>query len=181
MKIDIQLEGFDKLIRNLEEMPERIQQAGARALNRAGDQATTQIGRELAEATGAGVRTVREHISVRRATPSDEMEYVISIAGEAMPLGEFGPRETQKGISAKPWGQRRVFPGSFHIPAGGERVFARSSDERLPIRQLWGPSPAKEFEKMNMIDKIRAMVGDAFERRLVHEIGRIGKGDGGDD
>jgi hypothetical protein len=171
VRISIDLTGLNDLVRRLEGMPERMNEAAMHALNRAGDQAVTLIGRELAEATGAGVRTVREHISTKRA--NFDLEYIIEIAGEAMPLSEFAPRETQRGISARPWGERRTFPGTFHIPAGGERVFARASDERLPLKQLWGPSPAKEFERGDMIEKIRAMVGDAFERRFRHEIGRL--------
>jgi hypothetical protein len=179
--IDIKLDtsGLNKLANELEHLD--FKPAISRALNRAGDMAVTQVGRTLAQETGLGVRQVRESIDVDRASPAD-LAYTITVSGRHIPLGEFGARETRAGVSARPWGQRRVFPGSFMIDGD---VVARVGEERLPLRKLWGPSLAVEAGRENVFKDVIDMVQEHFSRRLAHEVSRImpgggSKGGGGD-
>jgi hypothetical protein len=163
----------------------QLPDAVSMALNSAGDAATTVIARELAAETGAHVHDIRESITQDKSTP-DSLEYVITISGEYLPLGEFDPSVTSKGISARPWGTRRVFGGSFEIPATGEgHVFVRMGRERLPIRELWGPSPAREFERGDALQMAKDRVAEVFPLRLAHELqrllGKSGGSDGGSD
>jgi hypothetical protein len=157
-----------------EQMPAAI----SRALNRTGDMATTAVGRELAQETGMHVHDVRDSIEQEKSTP-DTLEYTIVISGEFQPLSEFDPHQTSGGISARPWGERRVFPGTFEIPAAGERVFVRAGRERLPLKQLWGPSLAREFERGEGEQVVRDVVAEVFPERLHHEVfERLLKGEG---
>jgi hypothetical protein len=108
------------------------------------------------------------------------MTYTIVISGEFMPLGEFDPHETRKGISARPWATRRVFGGSFEIPATGEEhVFVRAGRARLPIRELWGPSLGVEFERGDSLQVMRDKVQEVFPQRLEHELQRLLSKSGG--
>jgi hypothetical protein len=152
-----------------------LKPAISRALNRAGDMATTQVGRTLAAETGTGVRQVRESISVSRATPAD-LTYEIAVSGRHIPLSEFAPRETRKGVSARPWGVRRTFGGAFII---GEDVVARQVRERLPLRRLYGPSLPVEAERGQSFKVALELAQEVFERRLQHEVGRALKGSKG--
>jgi hypothetical protein len=122
---------------------------------------------------------VRESITQDKSTP-DSLEYVITISGEYLPLGEFDPHETPKGISARPWATRRTFGGSFEIPATGEgHVFVRMGRERLPIRELWGPSLAVEFQRGKCPQVVNDVVAEVFPERLHHEVfERLLKGEG---
>jgi hypothetical protein len=156
----------------LERAQSEIRPAISRALNRAGDQTTTAVGRQLAEETGLGVRQVRQAMTVRRSTPAS-LVYEISIKGGATPLSEFAPRETRAGVSARPWGKRRVFPSSFMI---GDDVVVRAGRERLPVRRLWGPSLATEAKRGGSYEKALEIARSAFAQRLHHELGRVLKG-----
>ena len=98
MKIDIEIPGLDDLIRRLNNAPASFQTAAARALNRAGDSATTALGRTLSEETGLPVRRVQEEIHTHHASP-DHLEYTIRIEGGAIHLSEFDARQTRRGIS----------------------------------------------------------------------------------
>ena len=75
-----------------------------------------------------------------------------------MSLKEFGARQTAKGVSAAPWGKRRVFPHAFIAPTLGGHVFIREGRSRLPIRKLWGPAIPREMVK----DQSK----EAFERTV---------------
>jgi hypothetical protein len=122
-----------------------------------------------------------ESIEVSRSS-ADNLEYEITVKGGHVPLSDFQPRETNRGISARPWGKRRIFGGTFFGP--GDRVFARESRERLPIRQLWGPSLATKFERGQSYKLALEIAQETFSRRLAREIGRImpggSKGSSGD-
>jgi hypothetical protein len=174
---------IERMAEHFEQVGEQMPAAISRALNRAGDMATTAIGRTLAHETGIAVGAAREAMSQKRSTPGD-LEYVITIEGDFLPLSEFSPHETKKGISARPWGERRVFPSTFFIPGASGHVFARAGRERFPIRELWGPSLAREVERGQTEQVARDTVAEAFPRRLLHEVqrllGKTGGGDGGE-
>ena len=51
--------------------------------------------------------------------------------------------------------------------------------ERLPIRELWGPSLAREFERGQGEQVVRDTVAEVFPERLHHEVfERLLKGEG---
>jgi hypothetical protein len=153
----------------LDHMRREIPGAISRALNRAGDATATVVGRQLSQETGLPVRKVREAMTIRRASPG-HLEYEIKITGGSVPLSEFQPRQTRRGVSARPWARRRVFPSSFMI---GSDVVVRAGRERLPVRRLWGPSLATEAKRGSVYDKALEVARSAFAERLRHELGRI--------
>lgn len=169
--ITIDLTGIDRFTAGYAKKASTVRPAVVRALNRAGDQAATAIGRQLAKETGLGVRRVRDSVRARRASQYD-LVYVIIVPGGAVPLSEFAPRETRKGVSARPWGKRRVFPSTFQGVAG-ERVFKRVGKARLPIKQLYGPDLAKEVERGQSADVVTNVAQEAFAKRIAHEVSRL--------
>ena len=128
---------------------ERLAEAGAaaprilaRALNHEGDKGATQIKRSLAQVTGIKPSQVSVGFRVRRASPGS-LIYEIVQRGDETNLGSFRARQGKRGVSAAPWNQRRVFPGTFVGGAG--RVFHRLGRPRYPIEPLWGPNLAREI------------------------------------
>jgi hypothetical protein len=148
-----------------------FQAATARALNRSADSVATAVSRQLAEESGLGVRAVRQDVDVVDYADSFDLSAEIAVPGEYHLLGEFDPHETQRGISARPWGQRRLFSGSFELPEG--TVVVRQGPERLPLRPLFGPSLAVELERGKSLELAEATVRDVFQRRLDHECERM--------
>lgn len=169
--ITIDLTGIDRLAAGYAKKAGAAGPIVARALNRAGDQATTALGRQLAKETGLGVSKVRGSVHARRASRSD-LVYTIKVDGGAVPLSEFGARQQKKGVSARPWGIRRIFPGTFQGVAGA-RVFKRQGKARLPIQQLYGPDLAKEVERGQSLDVVAKTAQEAFSKRVAHEVARM--------
>src|SRR5581483_6820898 len=104
----------------LERMAELMRRAGAeapraimRAVNWTGDRAYTQVVRALVAQTGAKRNVVVKRVAKRPATLGGRIAYRIQAKSPAMPLSDFDPRLTRRGVSAAPWRTRRVFRHSF--------------------------------------------------------------------
>lgn len=125
----------------------------AQSLNREMRKGRTQMRRVVADVTGASygrVSRVMRDIAASAADP----RYTLTSTDAAMGLEEFKARETRAGVSAAPWGTRRVFPTTFQkggafpkrVPLGmGNRVFSRTGPGRLPIERHFGPAVPNEL------------------------------------
>ncbi|PZU95557.1 MAG: hypothetical protein DI527_00685 [Chelatococcus sp.] len=125
---------------------ERAPTAMARALNHESDKARTQIKRSLAQITGIKPSMISVGFSTRRATASN-LTYEFRQRGSETNLNLFRARQGARGVSAAPWNVRRVFPGTFMVPAYGNKVYERSGDKRFPLSPLYGPNLAREIVK----------------------------------
>lgn len=95
----------------------------ARALNRGGDQARTQVKRSLVAQTGIKYGLINKAVTTERANPS-KLEYSLVATGDETNLNLFGAKQRKRGVSAAPWKKRRIFKSTFIVPALG----ARSTD-----------------------------------------------------
>lgn len=83
-----------------------------RALKRTGNKARTQVIRALTAQTGLKAKVVRK--AVKTIPPNfNSMAYVLASAGGNIGVKFFGPRETEAGVQARPFGKATVFPGTF--------------------------------------------------------------------
>lgn len=142
----------------------------ARTLNWVGDRAQTQVGRTLAKQTGLPYGQVKGALLIMHASPA-RLSYEISASSKRLPLSAFKARQQKKGVSAAPWGERRVFAHTFLGPGG--RVFVREGKGRLPIRQLWGASIAIELVKDAVPKAFDDSIKANLDARLGHELLRL--------
>jgi len=159
--------------------------AGAKALNRAGDQGRTGARRALAKQTGLQQKLLNRAMQVTRANGAT-LEYRVTAKGGDIALKYFAARETRKGVSANPFGQRRVFEGTFirggkfpsRVDIGrGGHVFARVSDSRLPIeKQKSGVIIPQEMVKDESGKAWSLVTHRVLPDRLAHELRRASNG-----
>ncbi|WP_414833590.1 hypothetical protein [Afifella sp. YEN Y35] len=157
-----------------------------RALNRAGDQARTAAGRELAGQTG--LKKAYTGKKLRDGTTrakAGRLLYTIKVQGGDVPLKYFDAKETRKGVSAKPFGKRQVFEHSF-IKGGlfprrkvlnmGGHVFEAATDIGA-----WGrPFEKKKSGVVLPTELVKGATAAAWEKvgtrvlqeRIAHEIKR---------
>lgn len=184
---------------DFEQMAQRLHAAGnqaphvvRRAINRAGDKARTKVARALAKQTGAKYGTVRRALTTRRASYG-MLAYRIVGFGGFLPLSEFSARQRKDGVSAAPWGTRRVFKQAFISSALGGHVFIReraptagdSAREgaqnaqtpkrvgRLPIRELFGPAIPRELLKGDVKATFEATVAAELPIAAERELGAL--------
>lgn len=154
------------------DISKRTPAALARALNWTGDKARTTATRILAQVAGLSYGRTRKEIKTKRAQRYD-LEYDISVSGMPFSLQAFGAHQTARGVSAAPWGQRRIFPHTFIVAKLGGQVFVREGSARMPIRKLWGPSLPKEFVRDVVPKAFIATAEDEFAGRVLHEVERL--------
>ncbi len=119
-----------------------------------------QIGRELSTAQ----KNIKQTIAiVKKATPTGEAKSPSATVRQSktkrIPLRDFGARQNKSGVSykiSKTAGRKQV-KGAFQGPKPGTmkaswrgRVFKRTGASRLPIVQLFGPSPWGVFAKKKL-------------------------------
>ena len=122
------------------------------ALNKVGAEVATQAKTELGNATGLKVGVVAKKIGKDKARRGDE-KYTISIKSKYLNLIEFNGKQTKRGVSAKAWGNRKIYRGAF-IGSGrnsGKRlVFRQHEDDPKKAVTLHGASLPREFHREDM-------------------------------
>ncbi|MBI1202558.1 MAG: hypothetical protein GC182_08610 [Rhodopseudomonas sp.] len=162
----------------------RTPDAVRRALNHSGDIARTKMRRALTEKTGLPYRVIKAATHTTHANYG-ALVYSIKARGGNVRLKFFKPRETQRGVSAAPRGQRRVFPNTFikggqfpnrvGLHMGGE-VFERIGSGHG--RPMFKRARSGVFIPTDMVS---AEVAETFiatglallPGRVAHEVGRI--------
>jgi len=162
---------LDKVARALEEVGREVRdKIIARALNRAGDMAATQIKRVLVKETGLRAGRVAAVMKKIRAGGSRiKFEIVVRDGWSTITAGNFGARETGVGVTHRAWGRSQTARGAFM--AGGV-AYTRQGPQRLPIKALYGPNIAREMERGQSLTVATATVGRVFIPRVLHEIDR---------
>lgn len=152
--------------------PKRMQQIISRVLNHVGGTARTKVKSALAKQMGLPAGTVDSRLITKRAYPGHQ-SFEITAAGRPIPLADFDARQTRHGVSARPWGQRRVFSGTFIVQSLGGQVFRRAGGARLPIVKLWGPSIPREMLRDEVPRVFFEEVHTKLPIRLAHELRRV--------
>lgn len=159
----------------------------ARALNHEGAKGFTQVKRILVKQTGIRYGMISRAVQAKRATRVS-LVYEIEATGNETNLNLFGAVQRKKGVSARPWNVRRMFPHSFIIQRYGGKAYLRvgsasaaTADKlaeygikrtsRFPIRQVYGPNIAREIVKDDSRAAFEAIAPKLVDR-VGHEISR---------
>lgn len=169
-----------------------------RAVNRTGDMARTKVVRALAKQTGLQYGVIRKALKVKRAGGTfmskgtgeitvgegASLSYEIRSSGGDISLKYFRARETRKGVTASPRGERQLFAGSFIMggrfpnrkPAAGlnGHVYRRIGKGRGPLVLLnSGVVIPSEMVSGATANVFMQSVEADLPRRVVHEIGHL--------
>lgn len=84
-----------------------------RIVNQVGNRAKTQVVRNLTKQTGLPRATIVKAIGNPSAARFGKLSYEMVTRGGNVRLKYLDPKETRKGVSAKPFGKRTLFSGTF--------------------------------------------------------------------
>lgn len=109
-----------------------------------------------------------------------------TFSGGKIPLMRFSPRpagvtlrKPPVGVSIMVKAQRKIITGSFvarmkkgfkGVATNHLGVFQRSGDDRLPIKEKFGPSLAEMLDNPAVREGIIQLAADRFQKNLDHEI-----------
>jgi hypothetical protein len=182
------LQRFDNMLKSLG--PKEMTRIGVRGINHTGDKAKTQVIRALTKQTGLKRKVIVKAIKVSRASWGDT-NYVMLTRGGDIALKYFSARETRRGVSASPFGQRKTFPHTF-MRAGWwpDRVTKSNWNGQVFLRTGGSTGSGQdEFEKVKSgvyipREMVEGETRQAFEMvvrrdlplRIEHEIRRATNG-----
>ena len=163
---------FKKALRDIGNVPRKyVQKALVTALNKVGVEVATQAKKELAGATGLKAGVVGKKIKKDKARRGDE-KYTISIKLKYLNLIEFNGKQTKRGVSAKVWGNRKIYRGAFigrGQNSGKQLVFKKGRGSKQ-IKAVHGASLPREFVRQDMAKifnkKIKTRFPILFKRAL---------------
>lgn len=96
------------------ELNEKMPTVLPRIINQVGNRAKTQVIRALTAQTGLPRKTIVKAIGNDPAPARPgRLTYELRTRGGNIRLKYLAPRETRKGVTAIPWGTRRLYPGTF--------------------------------------------------------------------
>jgi hypothetical protein len=170
---------FENMIGALGKDGRKVMQRG---LARAGDMARTQVYRALAAQTGLKRRVIVKAIKTKR--PSyDDLRYEMLARGGDISLKYFSPRETRAGVSAAPFNQRHVFPGTFMkggrfpnrviAPKLGGHVWKRIGKGRNIELQDSGVIIPNEMISGETASTFTSTIARVLPQRVEHELARL--------
>lgn len=107
---DQNLKRFGK---KLVELNARFPKVLPRIVNQVGDRAKTQVIRNLTRQTGLPRKTIVKAVGDPHRAHADRLSYEMVTRGGNIRLKYLAPRETRPGVTAIPWGKRKLFPGTF--------------------------------------------------------------------
>lgn len=174
-----------------------------RAVNHTGDKARTQVVRVLAKQTGLPVGVIKKAVRTGRAWGAGagadtfvpgrgSLVYVMSSKGGDISLKYFKARETMSGVTAAPFGKRKLFAGtflrggkfpernaSFSVPTKkaaslNGHVWKRAGKKRNPIElQNSGVIIPEQMLKGATADVFQSTVEKHLPGRVMHELNRL--------
>lgn len=141
------------------------------AINETGNFARTRVVRTLATQMGLPQSTVRQGLTTLPAVR--DLVYEIGSTGGYLSLKSFDAQQRRAGVSARPWGRRKIFRGTFIIPRFGGQVFRRTTRARFPIVKLWGPAMPQELVRDKVPQEFERAASERLSTRLQHHLDRL--------
>jgi len=149
-----------------------------RALNHTGNATFTLVKRTLAKQVGTTQAAVVKYGLVKATQASNAyLEYRITARGGTIPLKYFAANQTKKGVSARPWGNRKLYRSAFIVASmGGHAFWRKGRAGRLPIERIAGPNVPKEMVKDATAMAFYRTVSTRLPTRVAHEVRLITNG-----
>jgi len=176
LSINVAGDGVARMIAAANILSNRVSDAARRALNHTGDKAKTQVKRAISQQIKAPQSAIAKYSRIHGKRASyGGLHYEIVCRGGPIPLKHFKAYQTKAGVSAAPWGNRKVYKSAFMSAGLGGHAFWRAGRARFPIERIAGPNVPKEMVKGQSAAAFRAAAA-AFPPRLAHEIRAITNG-----
>jgi len=181
--ITVDADKIKEVEQQLGEYKNKAPVALSRGLNRASASAKTSASKKAREAYNIKAKDIGATINITKATKSS-LSAVVKSKGERIPLIKFKvspsaprpkkPPKVLKGAVKK--GGLKDIVGAFVANVNGNKAFTRTTNKRLPIRQLFGPAVPQMLGSSTVKEFVETEASRVFDQRLDHEIQRIMEG-----
>jgi hypothetical protein len=152
--LSVTARGEKRLAKLLQGNAKRLRREMAIAVNATSKKTVAIWAKEVSKEVATAQKNIKATIKVRKKASAGESKSPTAVVTQKktgrIPLRDFGARQNKKGTTYKisKGGKRGFVAGAFQGPKPGVmkaswrgRVFKRVGAGRLPIIQLFGPSP----------------------------------------
>ncbi len=168
---------INEVIKEFQRLQQNTIKAEVSANKKIAQQTRTQIVKMARERYNIKASDAKDGVEVKHGTgnsPTSRIEF----STKPIPLFRFGARQSKPGASVMVIKGRRVVIKRSFIPKLGttyENVFVRERDGwklvgRLPIKKLYGPSPAKMMFNKNAMTSALAFITAKWDNIYSHEL-----------
>lgn len=177
--VNVDQELLNDVRNRLGELSNKAPNAISSALNRAVTNVAKNVSKEVRTEYNIKAGDIKTTLSKTRASRSN-LSAIVRSRGEPIPLDRFkvSPKTVQPKrkkpikVGVKKDGLKEVL-GAFVADISGIKIFERTTNKRLPIKRLFGPSVPQMIGNQDIVDKINHEGQETFKNRLDHEIERI--------
>ncbi len=172
------MEIMKKLFKNLKN---NLPTVLMRAINRAAESAKTNTGKKASEKYVIKTSDVKSTVKITKAT-TQKLRAIVTSTGFKVPLYKFkaspsvprtqNPPRAYK-FKVKKSGSLKPITGAFIASLNGNRAMKRVDKNRLPIKQLYGPSIPEMLGNKSVSEAIENEAQKVLEKRFEHEIKRV--------
>lgn len=197
--VHIDATDFEDLGKQYRAAPQKVQRGILSGINKVGDQAMTQVRKDLRAKTGITDKDTRRSKGLfKKLAKEGSPDFAIVARSPWTPLSYFAPSQRNAGVMARPWANPQFFRGAFiaTMPSGYRGVFVRvmEDEEGKPVRErkmyrnsitgrlqgghakiraLWGPSLAVEMTREPIPQNFQRKVNEIAPRVVNHEVQRV--------
>jgi hypothetical protein len=174
VRLDVR-SNIDKVLADVKAERANIVTATVRALNRALDSSNTETSREIRKVYNLKDRTVKAALRKIRASKS-RLWAELRIEGSRIGLIEFDARwrhgqKVGATVRVKVGGGRKTVAGAFIAAGrGGQNVFRRVGNRRLPIRRLTSVSIPQAFDNDSVTTAVQRIASAVFDKNFEQQI-----------
>lgn len=152
-----------------------IPKATSRAINKAITKTRTEARRDVAKQMNIPQKRIKDSFSLKKASPT---QLIATLFGRGNPIKLIyfnGTRQFKKGVKSAAYGVKRLYEGTFiaTVGAGHKGVFRRKGDDRLPIKELYGPSVPKAMSEQTIQDKMDKVAKPTFLKEFKRQLDRV--------
>jgi hypothetical protein len=161
-----------------------VKAAAARALNRTATSTRAEISRTVrASIPSLKASAVKDTVTIIRAKGGTDLlsqRAEIKVKDVPVPLAAYGakpktvatPKGKRVGVTVKVKDARKPVVGAFvaTVGAGHVGVFKRRGPDRLPIKELYGPSVAQVVRSTSVMTAILRFTRETFAKNFRSEL-----------
>lgn len=157
--------------------PKKQRQGLSVAVNATAKQVRTQAARMVAKEMGTRRKDIDGAIIIRPFSQPETLEATVKGQGAPLPLAKFGAKQTRKGVTAKAWGKRKLYPGAFlaTMKSGHSGAFVRKGKKRLPIKEMWGPGVGKTMAQGAVSDTLQTFGTERLQANVLRQLDRYAR------
>lgn len=180
LRVDVDKDMIVDVQKRLGDMYTKAPNVISKSLNRTITNVNSNIKKEVRERYHIKARDVSDNLNKPVRSSSSRLFAEVKSTGGPIPLDKFkvspktvNPnRKSPIKIAVKKDGVKKVM-GAFVADINGKKVFKRTTDARLPIKRLFGPSVPQMLGDEDVQENVNTKALETLNKRLDHEISRI--------